>query len=89
MKLDPKMLKEINKTVDVIVKKNKMAIDNARDIDKLLKKIEKLEDRMGMAELEIKLANNNIESNKAAWKAIEKQKLDKEMKAIQARLKKM
>lgn len=46
MKIDPAMLKEINKSVDGFVKKNRDSIANARDIEKLQSLLSKMDKRL-------------------------------------------
>lgn len=50
MKIDPAMLKEINKSVDGFVKKNRDSIANARDIEKLQSLLSKMDKRLKKVE---------------------------------------
>lgn len=52
MKLDPKMMKEINKAVDGFVQKNRSAIENAKAIAQLEKTVQELEKRVQKLEAE-------------------------------------
>ena len=88
MKLDPSMLKEINKSVDGFVKKNKMAIDNARVIETLKKRLIMSEKKVLQLEKTVNKMEHIVKLNESYIKIKNQAEMEKMMKPIWEKLNK-
>ena len=88
MKIDANVLKEINKSVDGFVKKNKMALDNAREVDKLKKQQILAEKKIDTLEKTVRGLVTIVKANEKYIKIKNEAEMEKFMKPIWEKLNK-